>query len=204
MQVAIINYGMGNVASVEKAVNYLGHKAIITNDAFEINEADCIVLPGVGAFAQGMENLINYGLVDILNKEVLINRKPFLGICLGMQLLATKGFEPYETSGLGWIDGIVQKMEEPKRSIPHLGWNELRSNKTSFLKEFNNIDFYFIHSYHFIVTNSEEIAGTVDYGNNYVAAVTKDNIFATQFHPEKSQVAGLEVMKLFFNTYVKN
>lgn len=204
MTVAIINYGMGNVASVEKAVNYLGHNAIITNDAFEISEADCIVLPGVGAFAQGMENLIKYGLVEILNKEVNINKKPFLGICLGMQLLASKGFEPFETSGLGWVDGIVQKMEEPNKSIPHLGWNELKSNSSSFLKEFNDVDFYFIHSYHFDVSNSEEVAGTVEYGKNYVAAIKKDNIFATQFHPEKSQVAGLEVMKLFFNTYVKN
>ncbi len=195
---------MGNVASVEKAVNYLGHKAIITNDAFEINEADCIVLPGVGAFAQGMENLIQFGLLDILNEEVIINKKPFLGICLGMQLLASKGFEPFETNGLGWVDGIVQKMEEPNKSIPHLGWNELKSSNFSFLKEFNDVDFYFIHSYHFNVSNSEEVAGTVEYGKNYVAAIKKGNIFATQFHPEKSQVAGLEVMKLFFNTYVKN
>lgn len=204
MKVAIINYGMGNVASVEKAVNYLGHNAIITNDAFEINEADCIILPGVGAFAQGMENLIQFGLVDILNEEVIINKKPFLGICLGMQLLASKGFEPFETNGLGWVDGIVQKMEEPNKSIPHLGWNELKSSNSSFLKEFNDVDFYFIHSYHFNVSNSEEVAGIVEYGKNYVAAIKKGNIFATQFHPEKSQVAGLEVMKLFFNTYVKN
>lgn len=204
MTVAIINYGMGNVASVEKAVNYLGHNAIITNDAFEISEADYIVLPGVGAFAQGMENLTKNGLIEILNKEVNINKKPFLGICLGMQLLASKGFEPFETSGLGWVDGIVQKMEEPNKSIPHLGWNELKSNNSSFLKEFNNVDFYFIHSYHFDVSNFEEVAGTVEYGKNYVAAIKKENIFATQFHPEKSQVAGLEVMKLFFNTYVKN
>ena len=195
---------MGNVASVEKAVNYLGHNAIITNDAFEINEADCIILPGVGAFAQGMENLIQFGLVDILNEEVIINKKPFLGICLGMQLLASKGFEPFETNGLGWVDGIVQKMEEPNKSIPHLGWNELKSSNSSFLKEFNDVDFYFIHSYHFNVSNSEEVAGIVEYGKNYVAAIKKGNIFATQFHPEKSQVAGLEVMKLFFNTYVKN
>lgn len=204
MKVAIINYGMGNVASVEKAVNYLGHNAIITNDAFEIYEADCIILPGVGAFAQGMENLIQFGLVDILNEEVIINKKPFLGICLGMQLLASKGFEPFETNGLGWVDGIVQKMEEPNKSIPHLGWNELKSSNSSFLKEFNDVDFYFIHSYHFNVSNSEEVAGIVEYGKNYVAAIKKGNIFATQFHPEKSQVAGLEVMKLFFNTYVKN
>uniref|UniRef100_UPI00404B2C35 imidazole glycerol phosphate synthase subunit HisH n=1 Tax=Flavobacterium sp. TaxID=239 RepID=UPI00404B2C35 len=201
VKVAIINYGMGNVASVEKAIKHLGYESIVTNDPIEINTASYIILPGVGAFNQGMENLNKLGLVDLLNKEIILNKKPFLGICLGMQLIATIGFEPLSTKGLGWIEGEVIKINEPEKSIPHLGWNEITTTPNSIIDVFNKKDFYFIHSYHFKVTNRDNIAATVNYGNNYVAVIQKDNIFATQFHPEKSQTSGLELMKSFFNYY---
>lgn len=204
MQVVIINYGMGNVASVDKAIKFLGFESLITNDPLEIQEADYIILPGVGAFAQGMENLHKLGLVDILNKEVIYKKKPFLGICLGMQLIASRGFEPNLTFGLDWIKGDVIKIVEPQKSIPHLGWNEINETKNSIIKDYNKKDFYFIHSFHFDVLNKEDIAATVNYGKDYVAAIQKDNIFATQFHPEKSQTSGLELIKTFFNYYAQN
>jgi glutamine amidotransferase len=201
VKVAIINYRMGNVASVEKAIKYLGYEPVVTNDPIEINNASYIILPGVGAFNQGMENLNKLGLVDLLNKEIIINKKPFLGICLGMQLIATTGYEPQVTKGLGWIEGEVIKINELEKSIPHLGWNEITTTQNTFIKEFNQKDFYFIHSYHFKVSNSENIAATVNYGNKYVAVIQKENIHATQFHPEKSQTSGLELLKSFFNYY---
>ena len=204
MKVAIINYGMGNVASVDKAIKHLGFESIITNDPIEIQQATYIILPGVGAFAQGMENLNKLGLVEILNNEVMDNKKPFLGICLGMQLIASRGFEPNLTFGLDWIKGDVIKIIDSKKSIPHLGWNDITETKNSIIKDFNNKDFYFIHSFHFDVLNKEDIAATVNYGKDYVAAIQKDNIFATQFHPEKSQNSGLELMKSFFSYYAKN
>ena len=204
MKVAIINYGMGNVASVDKAIKYLGFESIITNDPIEIQQATYIILPGVGAFAQGMENLNKLGLVEILNEQVINNKKPFLGICLGMQLIASRGFETNLTSGLDWIKGDVIKIIETEKSIPHLGWNEITVTKNSIIKDFNKKDFYFIHSFHFNVFKRDDIAATVNYGNDYVAAIQKDNIFATQFHPEKSQTSGLELIKSFFNYYAKN
>ncbi len=192
---------MGNVASVDKAVSYLGYESIITNNPNEINSSNYIILPGVGAFAQGMDNLTKLGLVDLLTNEVIVNKKPFLGICLGMQLIATKGHELKLTNGLGWVEGEVIKINEPDKSIPHLGWNEITVTNDSFIKDFNQKDFYFIHSYHFNVTNREDIAATVNYGNSYVAAIQKENIFASQFHPEKSQLSGLSLIKSFLNFY---
>lgn len=195
---------MGNVASVEKAIKFLGMKTIITNDPNEIKDSSHIILPGVGAFTQGIKNLTQMGLLETLNNEVLIKKKPFLGICLGMQLIATKGYEPFETNGLNWIEGEVIKINEPNKNIPHLGWNEITTKGNSFINEFNKKDFYFIHSFHLKATNIMDIVATVNYGNDYVAAIQKENIFATQFHPEKSQIFGIELMKSFFNYYAKS
>ncbi|MBK9564361.1 MAG: imidazole glycerol phosphate synthase subunit HisH [Saprospiraceae bacterium] len=117
-------------------------------------------------------------------------KKPFLGICLGMQLIATLGTEVEECNGMDWIKGVVRKIEEPQKRVPHLGWNEVKVLKNSFLSESNNKDFYFIHSYHFDVEDKRQIAATVNYGNDYVAAVQHENIFATQFHPKKVKKPG--------------
>jgi glutamine amidotransferase len=199
--VAIVNYGMGNVASVIKALNHLSINALVTDNVQKIEQASHIFLPGVGSFAQGMFNLKNFGLIDVLNEQVLIKKKPFFGICLGMQLIATKGYEPSENLGLGWISGEVKKIQELDKSIPHLGWNNILTRSNSLISRFDNQDFYFIHSYHFVAKNKENIVAEVDYGSRYVAAIQMENIFATQFHPEKSQNSGLELLKSFFEFY---
>ncbi len=188
---------MGNIASVKKALDFLGIENIITNNRGLIEKADVIILPGVGSFKQGMDNLSKLGLIDILNEQVIVNKKPFLGICLGMQLIAEFGTEPIDCIGLGWVKGSVIKMQEQDKRIPHLGWNTIKVKVNSFIENFQE-DFYFIHSYHFKVANLESIAATVDYGDEYVAAIQQGNIYATQFHPEKSQALGLGLLKNFF------
>lgn len=197
--VAIIDYGMGNVASVQKALNFLNVTSVITNEHSVIKDSSVILLPGVGSFAQGMENLNERNLVDLLTEEVMTKKKVFLGICLGMQLIMEKGNEPYECKGLGWIEGEVKKIELLDMNIPHMGWNDLQIFNNKYYKNLQNSDFYFIHSYHVKTVNSQDIAATVNYGFDVVASIQKDNIFATQFHPEKSQNAGLTLLKTFFD-----
>lgn len=197
--IAIIDYGMGNVASVQKALNFLNIKSIITNDHDVIRNSSSILLPGVGSFSQGMENLEQRGLVDLLTEEVLTTKKPFLGICLGMQLIFEKGNEPHECKGLGWIEGEVVKFELQNLNVPHMGWNNIEVKNDKYYKMLPTNDFYFIHSYHAVPTSKKDVSATVHYGFDVVASVQKDNIFATQFHPEKSQTAGLSILKNFFD-----
>ena len=197
MTIAIIKYGMGNVASVQKVLKKLGYNSIITDDHSEIEKADLILLPGVGSFKRGMENLVQSGLKEFLTKEVLENKKPFIGICLGMQLVATKGTEPEEIAGLGWIDGEVIKLE-PSRDfrVPHLGWNNVEiQNNNELYSSFDQQDYYFIHSYHFKPANLNDVAMTVDYDGEVVAVLQKENIHVMQFHPEKSQEAGMQLLQ---------
>jgi glutamine amidotransferase len=197
--VAIIDYGMGNVASVQKALSFLNIKSVITNEHSVIKDSSVILLPGVGSFAQGMENLNERNLVDLLSEEVMKKQKPFLGICLGMQLIMETGYEPYECKGLGWIEGEVKKFELLDLNVPHMGWNNIHVLNNKYYNKLENSDFYFIHSYHVKCTNEQDVAATVNYGFDVVASVQKDNIFATQFHPEKSQDAGLSLLKTFFD-----
>lgn len=196
--VAIIDYGLGNLASVQKALSFLKIESKITDDHNEIKNSNVILLPGVGSFAHGMNNLKEKQLDILLTEEVLTNKKQFLGICLGMQLIAETGTEPHEIRGLGWIKGIVKKIESDKLRIPHMGWNNIEVKNPTFLSTSNGKDLYFIHSYHFVPEETSVIAATVNYGSDLVAAVQYENIFATQFHPEKSQQAGLELLKQFF------
>ena len=198
MNIVIIDYGMGNINSVKKSLNKLGYNAIITDNHEVIKKSDFIVLPGVGSFRQGMKNLRDSKLIELLSEEVLNKKKPFLGICLGMQLLATYGTEPEKTEGLGFIDGEVIKIDSNKElRVPHIGWNSVnvKNYKTELYKEFNNQDYYFIHSYHFNVFNLDEIILSVNYGKEIIAGIQKENIYAFQFHPEKSQKAGLSLLK---------
>tara|TARA_B110000483_G_scaffold202509_1_gene244206 strand:+ start:348 stop:950 length:603 start_codon:yes stop_codon:yes gene_type:complete len=198
--IAIIDYGMGNLASVQKAIRNLGKDVIITFDKKEIQEASLIVLPGVGSFEQGMKNLKDRGLIELLNQEVIQHKKPFLGICLGMQLIMEKGTEPIECEGLGWIKGTVEVINNSRLPVPHLGWN-----KTYKLGEENQEDnlsnnFYFIHSFH--VLPGEHVECTyVDYEFKMIASIQKENIYATQFHPEKSQNAGLSLLKTYIESH---
>jgi glutamine amidotransferase len=196
--VAIIDYGMGNVASVKKALNFLKIESIITADQEQINNSEFIILPGVGSFLQGMKNLQNNGLDVFLTDQVMNRKKRFLGICLGMQLLAETGTEPHDNPGLGWVKGRVKKIENIPFRVPHMGWNNITVKNDGYYENVANKDFYFIHSYHFVPETDEVIAATTNYGLEIVASIQQDNIFATQFHPEKSQEAGLTLLKNFF------
>lgn len=199
--VAIIDYGMGNVASVQKALNFLDLKSVITADHQIIRDADYIMLPGVGSFMQGIKNLRERGLDTLLTEEVITNKKKFLGICLGMQLLSENGTEPEHSKGLGWIKGTVVKFEAGSLRVPHMGWNNITVLNDTYYTGIENSDFYFIHSYHLLPEDKSVIAATVNYGMDVVASIQKDNIFATQFHPEKSQDAGLTLLKTFFSQH---
>lgn len=197
--VAIIDYGMGNIGSVHKALNFLKIDNTITNEADIIQKATAIILPGVGSFAQGMQNLRDRGLVDLLTNEVINKQKKFLGICLGMQLIMKTGFEPYECKGLGWLNGEVVKFQLDNLAIPHMGWNNVNVIKNDYFKGSDHKDFYFIHSYHVVPNDKSIVAATTSYGIDFVSSIQHGNIFATQFHPEKSQVAGLSLLSSFFS-----
>ena len=195
---------MGNLRSVQKAFEKVGCDAVITNDHDEIRTASKIILPGVGAFKDGMKHLAELGLIDILNEQVIQNKKPFLGVCLGMQLISNKSYENGETNGLGWVDAEVVKFDfsqsGKKLKIPHVGWNNVKyKNENKLLREIpNDCDFYFVHSYHF-KANEDVVTSTTDYGFDFTSSVHKDNIYAFQFHPEKSQAAGLKILENFVN-----
>lgn len=201
--IVIVDYGLGNLFSVAKAFEFLGAEAKISGNPDDIKKASRLVLPGVGAFGDGMDYLAKNGLDKILSNEVLINKKPFLGICLGMQLLADIGFEYGEHRGLGWIRGRVRKLavEELGLKIPQVGWNDITVVKESpLLKNIKTgSDFYYVHSYQLICDNAENVVATSVYGETVTAAIQKDNIFATQFHPEKSQDNGLKLLENFVN-----
>ncbi|MEG4227939.1 imidazole glycerol phosphate synthase subunit HisH [Microcoleus sp. N9_B2] len=200
-KVVITDYGMGNLDSVARAVQECGGDPLISNKAEDFEEAHYIILPGVGAFSTGMKHLSASGLNEILREQVINQGIPFLGICLGMQLLAKKGLEGGETQGLGWIEGEVKRLESdtPDIRIPHVGWNEVIFNKPSPLFEgiTTGKDFYFVHSYHFLCQHSQEAIAHTPYCGNFVSAVNKDNIFGVQFHPEKSQRLGFHVLRNF-------
>ena len=196
--IAIVDYGMGNVASVQKALNFLNLKSIITKDHQLIAVANYIVLPGVGSFKQGMSNLKEYKLDELLTKLVIHEKKNFLGICLGMQLIAEFGNEPEKCEGLGWIKGEVKKMESHHLRIPHMGWNDIDIINETYFNGILSKDFYFIHSFHFDVTNIKDVSSFVNYGDKLVSSIQHENIFATQFHPEKSQESGLQLLRNYF------
>jgi glutamine amidotransferase len=196
--VAIIDYGMGNVASVQKALNLLNVESTITAEHSQIRDAEYILLPGVGSFMQGMKNLAERGLDSLLTEEVIHKGKKFMGICLGMQMVMEQGTEPVPNPGLGWIKGSVKRFELQGLRVPHMGWNNIKVINDTFYKDLEAKDFYFIHSYHVMPEDRQVVAATVDYGSEVVASIQKGNIFATQFHPEKSQTAGLAVLKSYF------
>jgi imidazole glycerol-phosphate synthase subunit HisH len=199
----IIDYGMGNVASVQKVLNFLNIPNIISRKHEDIEDAGFLILPGVGSFRQGMQNLRDYELVDILSNQVVHQKKPIFGICLGMQLFALEGTEPTLCNGLGWIKGRVIKIQDPKLRIPHLGWNNIIV-KNDLLHDFKDQDFYFIHSYHLELEDANDLLATVEYGREYTAIIQRENLFATQFHPEKSQHIGLQLMRFFYSHYAEN
>mgnify|MGYP006085235715 CR=1 FL=1 len=207
MNVTIVDYNSGNISSVINSFEEVANDKInieVTSDLNKIKSSDKIVLPGQGSFKSCVDalNSIN-GLVDTLNEFAINNKKPLLGICVGLQMFADIGYEEVETKGLGWISGEVSKIDNKKDKfkLPHIGWNQINIIKNSkiFKDIKNNSHMYFVHSYEFIPEDKNVISATTDYSSNIVCSVEKENIFGTQFHPEKSDKLGLQIIKNFIN-----
>lgn len=196
--ISIIDYGMGNLKSVQNALNYLKIKNQVTNSYEEIVNSKKLILPGVGSFSKAMEELNRHNLIPILKEEITIKKKPILGICLGMQLLSDWG-EEGDCKGLGFLPGKVKKFEVGEKKIPHVGFNNVTFKKSNplFKGINNNSDYYFVHSYHFSTWKTENILGETEYGINFVSSVNFENIYGVQFHPEKSQKNGLKLLNNF-------
>ena len=210
MLLTVVDYGVGNLRSIAKSIekanfeNNLNYKVVISSDVDDVKKSDKIVLPGQGSF-KACKNGIDKikGLKEELDESILVKKKPIYGICAGMQLFATKGYEEEETPGLNWIPGEVVKLDvsTSKLKIPHMGWNELKiENKSNvFNHDMNNNHAYFIHSYEFIPKDKKKISITTNYGRDVIAAVSSNNIFGSQFHPEKSQNTGIKILTNFLN-----
>ncbi len=207
MNVAIVDYKSGNISSVINSFKEVAKDKVkieITSDINKIKSSDKVVLPGQGSFKSCTDALkgIN-GLVETLNEFAINNKKPLLGICVGLQMFADTGYEEVETKGLGWISGKVTKIDNQngKYKLPHIGWNEINILKDS--RIFKDIKdkshMYFVHSYEFVPNDKNIVSATTNYSSNHVCAVEKDNIFGTQFHPEKSDKIGLKIIDNFIN-----
>ena len=205
MNITIVDYKSGNISSVINSFNEVAKNKVkieVTSNLNKIRLSDKVVLPGQGSFKSCVDALSNInGLVDTLNEFAIGNKKPLLGICVGLQMFADVGYEETETKGLGWISGKVSKIDNQngKYKLPHIGWNEINIIKDS--KIFKDIEnkshMYFVHSYEFIPEDKSVISATTDYSSNVVCAVEKENIFGTQFHPEKSDKMGLRIVENF-------
>ena len=207
MDVTIVDYKSGNISSVINSFKEVAKDKFnieVTSDLKKIKSSDKVVLPGQGSFKSCIDGLnsIN-GLLDTLGEFALNNKKPLLGICVGLQMFADVGYEEVETKGLGWISGKVSKIDNQngKYKLPHIGWNQINIVKESkiFKDIVNNSHMYFVHSYEFVPNDNSVIAATTDYASNIVCAVEKENIFGTQFHPEKSDKIGLKIIDNFIN-----
>ncbi len=202
MSVAIVDYGMGNIGSVNRALEECGAEVYMTADPEELLSASHIVLPGVGAFPDGIKHLQNNDM-DAAIIEATKSGTPLLGICLGMQLLSDESDEVENTPGLGLISGKVIKMDSNNGElrVPHVGWNEVHLLKESalFTGVPNASDFYFVHSYHYVVDSADDVTAQTPYGHNFSSVVEKDNVYGVQFHPEKSSQFGLKMLKNFIS-----
>ena len=207
MNVTIVDYNSGNISSVINSFKEVAKGKVsieVTSDLGKIKSSDKLVLPGQGSFKSCIDALKNInGLVDTLNEFAINNKKPLLGICVGLQMFASTGYEETETKGLGWISGKVSKInnQNGKYKLPHIGWNQINIVKESkiFKSIENNSHMYFVHSYEFVPEDKNVISATTDYSSNIVCSVEKENIFGTQFHPEKSDKIGLKIIDNFIN-----
>ena len=207
MQLLIIDYGLGNISSLKNAFNVLGVNTVISSEENKIQSADAIILPGVGNFGAATENIISKGLADVIRNSVINEKKPILGICLGMQLLSSGSEESPNSKGLGLIPGSVEKITMPEgcfEKIPQIGWNNVLSIREAPL--FQNIsqgsNFYFANSYHYICEKEFVVAST-SYGIDIVSAIQHENIFGVQFHPEKSSHNGIKLLNNFIDYCLK-
>ncbi|MEP5731168.1 MAG: imidazole glycerol phosphate synthase subunit HisH [Sulfitobacter sp.] len=197
--IVIVDYGMGNVRSLSNALDYLGEEAEISRDPDDFDAADRILLPGVGAFGDAMKAIRDLGLETHLNRQALDTKKPVMGICLGMQLMAKNSEEHGAHTGLGWFDATVKHMvSTPVAKVPQVGWNQLEIRGAEWL--FDGLpakgnDTYFVHSLHMVCDTPSDVIATCDHGGTVTAAVARDNIVAMQFHPEKSQDNGLQILQ---------
>ena len=200
VKVCLLDYGSGNIKSVLNLINYIGSEIVISNDKKDIEGCTHLILPGVGSFGTAMDKIKKEIPLSFLEQEVVTKKKPFLGICVGLQVLFQKGYEFGEHDGLGWLDGIVEKLDAENHPLPHIGWNSIKEKKPSPLfRGLGNInDFYFAHSFA-VKTNATFVISKTIYGNTFCSAIQKDNIFGVQFHPEKSQSAGILLMKNFLS-----
>ena len=207
MNVTIVDYQSGNISSVINSFTEVAKDKVdlsVTSDINKIKSSDKIILPGQGSFKSCVDSLNNInGLIDALNEFATINKKPLLGICVGLQMFADVGYEEAETKGLGWIPGKVSKIDNQngKFKLPHIGWNEIEIQKESkiFKDIKNKSHMYFVHSYEFIPEDKSVISATTDYSSKIVCSVERDNLFGTQFHPEKSDKTGLKIIENFIN-----
>ena len=199
-EVCILDYGSGNVGSVYNLLNRLNYKIKISNESSDIKNSSHLILPGVGAFGDSIEKIKSKIPVDLLKDEVCSKKKPFLGICVGMQVLADKGYEFGENDGLGWIKGTVKKLNA--KILPHIGWNNIEIKKKSpiFLNLDNLKDYYFVNSYAFVAHDKSLVISETNYNVNFCSAIQKDNIFGVQFHPEKSHKVGELIIHNFLKT----
>jgi len=196
--IAIVDYGMGNLRSVQKAFEAVGHGAVVTRDRRVLSEASHLVLPGVGAFADCMRNLEEYGLIEPIRRGIE-SGKPFLGICLGLQLLFTESEEFGVHKGLDIVPGRVKRFPATALKVPHMGWNALTIRRTAPpLRELDaGAHLYFVHSYYVEPADASVVSTITEYGIPFVSSIWRDNLFACQFHPEKSQAAGLRIVRNF-------
>ena len=205
MNVTIVDYNSGNISSVINSFKEVAKDKVkieVTSDISKIKSSDKVVLPGQGSFKSCIDALNSIkGLIDVLNDFAINQKKPLLGICVGLQMFADISYEETETKGLGWISGKVSKIDNQngKYKLPHIGWNEINITKDSeiFKGIKNKSHMYFVHSYEFVPEDKNVISATTEYSSNIVCSVEKDNIFGTQFHPEKSDMIGLKVIKNF-------
>jgi len=205
MDIALVDYGMGNLRSIQKKLLKLGANVIITSDPLQIKKSDKIILPGVGHFKKAVSNLLRLSLWEVLNEEVLVKSKPILGICLGMQLMAGHS-EEGDARGFGWLDADVKRFEIRDKlhyKIPHIGWNQIKIYKNSkiFSGVQDNSYFYFVHSYYMECKNLNDVLAVSEYEQEFVSAVEKRNIIGFQFHPEKSHDLGELLLKNFLKLY---
>ena len=200
--IVIINYGMGNIKSISNAITILGYKHIITNNSYDVKKSEIIFLPGVGAFGEAIKNLKKLGLINVIKNHCKTN-KPIFGICLGMQILLSESEENGFHKGLDLIPGkVVKIITNKKNKLPHVGWNNVYFKRQNFLFKNikNNTNFYFDHSYE-TVLEKKYITSYFKYNRSIVSSISKDNIFGTQFHPEKSDYSGLNLIKNFLSKY---